>query len=211
MTEIAIFPIPNCIAFPRTVFPLHVFEPRYRQMIQDCLDHQRLLGICHTQKELRPAKSNQAIQDALQSNQATYKPVEIFSAGHCELIKTLQDGRLYLQVNLEQRYKIISERQTLPYIIAECELVGDVLDEKIMEEAIVYQEKILSRLTALTSHLPQVTQLLNSTEWKDKDPIDFSFEIFGLLDFEPTYMQQVLEMRSPTERLQFLLDNLNKQ
>jgi len=88
MTEIAIFPIPNCIAFPHTVFPLHVFEPRYRQMVSDCVENNRLLGICHTQKELHSAKENQPIQEALQSNQATYKPFDIFSAGECELIST---------------------------------------------------------------------------------------------------------------------------
>lgn len=212
MTEIAIFPIPNCIAFPHTVFPLHVFEPRYRQMVSDCVENNRLLGICHTQKELHSAKENQPIQEALQSNQATYKPFDIFSAGECELIKTLEDGRLYLHVNLVQRYKITRELQTLPYIIAQCEAVNDALaDSAVFDEAALYQEKILARLSALTAHIPKVPKLLNSDEWKHKDPLKFSFEIFDLLDFESEYLQNILEMRSPVERLEFLLTNLNKQ
>ena len=33
-----LFPLPNLVLFPHVVQPLHVFEPRYRQMIEDCLD-----------------------------------------------------------------------------------------------------------------------------------------------------------------------------
>jgi Lon protease-like protein len=32
------FPLPNCFLFPGTLMPLHVFEPRYRQMVEDSLD-----------------------------------------------------------------------------------------------------------------------------------------------------------------------------
>ena len=33
--EVALFPIPDLVAFPGTVIPLHVFEPRYRKMVHD--------------------------------------------------------------------------------------------------------------------------------------------------------------------------------
>ncbi|MBI3455520.1 MAG: LON peptidase substrate-binding domain-containing protein [Candidatus Rokubacteria bacterium] len=35
--QIPIFPLPDVVFFPETVLPLHVFEPRYRRMIADCL------------------------------------------------------------------------------------------------------------------------------------------------------------------------------
>jgi Lon protease-like protein len=42
--EVPIFPLPNVFLFPGCVMPLHVFEPRYRQMVQDLLDrHGRLV------------------------------------------------------------------------------------------------------------------------------------------------------------------------
>ena len=40
--EVALFPIPSLVAFPGTIVPLHVFEPRYRQMINDCVRDQRM-------------------------------------------------------------------------------------------------------------------------------------------------------------------------
>jgi Lon protease-like protein len=36
--EIAIFPLPNCVLFPGVVQPLHIFEPRYRQMMTDVVE-----------------------------------------------------------------------------------------------------------------------------------------------------------------------------
>lgn len=43
--RIPIFPLPEVVFFPETVLPLHVFEPRYRQMITDCLAGDRWLGV----------------------------------------------------------------------------------------------------------------------------------------------------------------------
>lgn len=122
MIEIALFPIPDAVSFPGTAFPLHVFEPRYRMMIQHCLDHQMLLGICHTKKLLTPAKTDQTVEKALQSNQARYKPFEVFSAGECELLKTLEDGRMYLNIHMQSRYKSIKEVQAIPFLVYECDI-----------------------------------------------------------------------------------------
>jgi len=37
-TVVPLFPLPNVFLFPGTLMPLHIFEPRYRQMIEDSLD-----------------------------------------------------------------------------------------------------------------------------------------------------------------------------
>ena len=48
--EVALFPIPDVVAFPGMVLPLHVFEPRYRQLVHDCVQDDRLVAVSHTQK-----------------------------------------------------------------------------------------------------------------------------------------------------------------
>ena len=63
--EIALFPIPELVAFPGTVIPLHVFEPRYRKMVHDCSSSGRMIGICHTVKEIHAAKPKQTQEEAL--------------------------------------------------------------------------------------------------------------------------------------------------
>jgi len=42
---IRLFPLPNVVFFPGTALPLHIFEPRYRQMVADALEGDRLIGM----------------------------------------------------------------------------------------------------------------------------------------------------------------------
>jgi Lon protease-like protein len=43
--QIPIFPLPDVVLFPHTMLPLHIFEPRYRQMVQDCLAGDKRLAM----------------------------------------------------------------------------------------------------------------------------------------------------------------------
>jgi len=117
MQTISVFPIPNSVSFPGAYFPLHVFEPRYRDMILYCLENDSLQGIWHTKKVVSEGKKGQPLEVALPSNQGTYKPHTIFSAGKCELLKTLDDGRLYLLVHMESRFQAFEKQQVLPFNI----------------------------------------------------------------------------------------------
>ncbi|MBE7453176.1 MAG: LON peptidase substrate-binding domain-containing protein [Kofleriaceae bacterium] len=47
---LSIFPLPNAVLLPGGLMPLHVFEPRYREMTRDCLDGSRLMAVAR----LRP-------------------------------------------------------------------------------------------------------------------------------------------------------------
>ena len=42
---VRLFPLPNLVMFPHVVQPLHIFEPRYREMLEDALEHDRLLAM----------------------------------------------------------------------------------------------------------------------------------------------------------------------
>jgi Lon protease-like protein len=43
LAAIAVFPLPRVVLFPGTLLPLHVFEPRYRAMMHDCVTRERLV------------------------------------------------------------------------------------------------------------------------------------------------------------------------
>lgn len=45
LSEIAVFPLPNVVLFPGAALPLHIFEPRYRVMLKDCLASHRAIAI----------------------------------------------------------------------------------------------------------------------------------------------------------------------
>ena len=42
---VPVFPLPNVVLFPRMLLPLHIFEPRYRKMLADALEGDRLIGM----------------------------------------------------------------------------------------------------------------------------------------------------------------------
>src|SRR6266496_1050210 len=42
---IPLFPLPNLVFFPRTYVPLHIFEPRYREMVQAAAASNRMVGM----------------------------------------------------------------------------------------------------------------------------------------------------------------------
>ena len=215
MPKICIFPIPGCVTFPGTVFPLHVFEPRYRDMIRHCLETDTPVAICHTRKEISPAKPTQSLEQALASNQATYQPYDVFSAGRCELHEELADGRLYLSVHIEQRFKLGRAVQMLPYQVYDCFPFLDhrpTPDEEVGN--LLLKEKILHRLEKL-AHADPVTRntlakVMESPEWQQMNGTEFSFKLYSLIQFEPELLQKVLEMDSAHKRLQQTLDWLNR-
>ena len=43
--NLPVFPLPNAVLLPSTLLPLHVFEPRYRALVQTCLDTDRVMGV----------------------------------------------------------------------------------------------------------------------------------------------------------------------
>src|SRR5687767_3145429 len=42
---IPVFPLPNVVLFPNVFLPLHIFEPRYRRMVDDALNGDRIIGM----------------------------------------------------------------------------------------------------------------------------------------------------------------------
>jgi Lon protease-like protein len=45
LAELPIFPLPGTVLLPRTLMSLHIFEPRYRRMMEDCADGHRVLAV----------------------------------------------------------------------------------------------------------------------------------------------------------------------
>ena len=135
LTHISLFPIPDLVAFPGTIVPLHVFEPRYRLMVNESITQNHMIGVCHTRKEISAAKKKQSVEDALKSNQATYQPQAIFSAGYAKILETTADGRIYANIDIQSRFKIVTEIQTLPYRIVGCEELIDSEDQNSQFDA----------------------------------------------------------------------------
>ena len=208
LIQVALFPIPGMVAFPGTIVPLHVFEPRYRQMVTDAVEQDRMIAVCHTKKEIRPAKDGQSMQDALKNNQATYQPFEVFSAGTCEIIDTTADGRVYIHISMSKRLQLVHEVQTLPYRIVACSELEDVSQLGSDDELMKHQKSITDSIVKMIGkHNPAKLSEFNSDEWLELSPIEFSFSVFQLVRFDADTMQSILEVTSNLERLK-MVDSL---
>ena len=210
MVDVALFPVPSSVNFPGVPCSLHVFEPRYRQMVRQCIDQNLLMGVCHTEKVLHRKEREQTLEQALNSNQTTYKPQGIFSAGPVELLEELEDGRMLIQVNNEVRLQLGEEKQTLPFGIWACEeLVDKALDETGELALKQSQAKILQRLLAVTHGNEDAQDMLNSVHWRAMPAQTFSFAVAGLLGMPPETSQALLEMTSAQMRLDTVLEMIN--
>jgi Lon protease-like protein len=210
VAEVALFPIPRSVTFPGVPCLLHVFEPRYRKMVTHCLEHSMLMGVCHTTRVVHAVDNLQTHEEALNSNQATYKPCEIFSAGPVELLQELDDGRMAIRVNVDRRLLLKVEIQTLPFSIWQCEELPDhELDAAELPDLDQTRQKIVQRLLAITFREKALQVELSREHWQKMSASQFSFEINGLLEFDPEFRQQLLELRHPQQRLSTLLSLLN--
>ena len=92
--KIPVFPLSNFIIFPNTNVPLNIFEPRYIQMIDDCMKGNRLIGI------VQPKKTGDL------------KKPDLYEIGCvCKItsFNETEDGRYLIVLNGICRYKIINE------------------------------------------------------------------------------------------------------
>ena len=202
--EVALFPIPNAVAFPGTVLPLHVFEPRYRRLVQDCLAEARMLGVSHTAGTIHEPRPKEDLEEALRSNQATFHPQEVFTAGPCELLETLDDGRMLVEVNMSERLELVEEIQSLPYRIVTCRVLED---EPVRDEAAAraLREEVHGQLVELVrARSPEAVGALEDPVWAGMTPAEYSFRIFQVLRLDADLMQEFLETTAPEARLERL-------
>jgi len=209
MPDISLFPIPNIVAFPGTTLPLHVFEPRYRTMVDDCIHLSRMIGVCHTKKEIRPAPKIQTREHALSENQATYQPFEVFSAGECEVVERTSDGRILANVHLAERYVSGQEIQTLPYrVVSATPLRDGPIEEDLEGLCNSIHQLFLSIIEKQNSSLANA---ISEKRWTDLPPGEYSFKLFQFLRFEPALMQELLSSTDVKSRLdqihQILIEN----
>lgn len=199
MQKIAIFPIPNIVTYPGQIIPLHVFEPRYRQMVQECLDSGRMLGVCQVKKVLKKAPKTKA----LDKNLDVYEPTPILSFGEVRLVETLEDGRMLIEVSLKARGEIASILQDSPYYLAEVNELADETTTDPVKEVMLRAE--------LAARFEIIWKRSQGGKLPDLLPLPFSelsFAILSYLLLDPVFAQTLLEERNPIKRASILLDIL---
>jgi Lon protease-like protein len=98
-----LFPLPNLVFFPHTRLPLHVFEPRYRQLVKDALEGDQRIGIV-------------LLEPGWEADYFGAPAVhEIGTVGTIEQAIALDDGRYNIIVRGDDRFRILEEVSRVPY------------------------------------------------------------------------------------------------
>src|SRR6185436_17698142 len=99
--EIPLFPLPNLVLFPHIVVPLHIFEERYKLMINGCLDRSEVFGLL-----LIRGGAEEETEDSINRVGVTARIGEV---------ERLDEGRLNILCEGEQRFRVYRFTQQTPF------------------------------------------------------------------------------------------------
>lgn len=191
--ELPLFPLP-VVLFPGVPMPLHIFEPRYRQMLEDVRLRDNLFGLSYFDAS---------------AQESTMPPVgHVGCVAEVTEVQPLPDGRSNILTIGLIRYRVLSYvEHGEPYLIAE---VSFFEDEEEDEEALAASAQEVS---ALFQRIAQAVRIINDEraalpELPDVDPERLSFLVAAAMEIDNEVKQEMLEMRSTLERLKRLYDLL---
>ena len=185
--RLPVFPLP-LVLFPGAPLPLHIFEPRYRTMLADCMSGDRRFGIL-----FRP--------DGL--SETDLVAGDVGCVAHIETVKTLPDGRSNILVTGQERFAFVGWVETShPYHVATAVKYGD--EAELLEDV----APLAAEVTTLFARAARAARTLAS----DPDPVPrlpddpgmMSFSVAAYIDLPPQFRQKLLSSRSPAARLREL-------
>src|SRR5262245_47388287 len=112
--EIPLFPLPNLVLFPHIVVPLHIFEERYKAMINGCIDGGEVFGAV-----LLRSGADEENDESIHRVGVTARIVEV---------ERLDEGRMNILCEGEKRFRIHRFTQQTPFWKAAVEVVEDSED-----------------------------------------------------------------------------------
>ncbi|MEZ5416948.1 MAG: LON peptidase substrate-binding domain-containing protein [Vicinamibacterales bacterium] len=188
--HLPIFPLPNVVLFPGVFLPLHVFEPRYRQMVAQTIEGDRIIGMTlivpghEEQYEGRPP---------------------VFPVGCAGLITHVErqaDGRFNLILRGLSKFRIDEEEPPTDGVLYRIAHVT-AIDEASSGDGAALREA-RSRLEALLA--PSLHGEGSSRLPKDMADDDLVNALSQYLDLEPLEKQALLECGDVTSRSRTLIE-----
>jgi Lon protease-like protein len=192
--RLRLFPL-NAVLFPGAVLNLHVFEPRYKQLIAECLESGEGFGVA-------------LIAEGAEAGDPNVLPHDIGSIAEIVDVQPLPFGRYFISTVGRNRFRIRDVISREPYLIAE-------VDE--LEEPVPYHDREVDEL------LPAVRELFDEynamlVEFSGQesvinlppDPQGTSYLIGDMLQVATRVKQRLLELSDTKARLRAEHDFLER-
>lgn len=184
--QLPLFPLP-LVLLPNELLPLHIFEPRYRQMLKDIQLRRNVFGLTFfepkTEFDEKPSIGT------------------IGCAAEIREVHTMPDERSNILASGIIRYRLLDYAEAeAPYLMGEVEFFEDEPeDEKVLDPAAdeVFHlfdrvAKAAFKLSGNRGRLPEIPQA---------PPEQLSFLVTGAFNLDNDIKYEMLEMTSTTERL----------
>ncbi len=187
---IPLFPL-ETVLFPHTAIPLHVFEPRYRELVAYCVEHDSPFGIV-------------LIREGREVGEGEVQLHEIGTLARIGRLRRLQDGRFHLIALGEERFRIhhLIEGEA-PYLMAE---VVPWRDSPPHDDQELYQ--LAQRVHAIFERFLKAALGSAGIDFGDvelpEDPVVLSFTVASTLHGSLPFRQYLLELQDTVERLRLV-------
>jgi Lon protease-like protein len=192
-TRLRLFPL-NAVLFPGAVLNLHVFEPRYKQMITECLESGEGFGVV-------------LIREGEEAGDPAVQPHEIGSIAEIVEVTQLPFGRYYISTVGRQRFRIRRVVSREPYLTVD----ADLLDEHDRTDAEIAQLRDEVR-DAFLEYLELIVEFSGQQATVDLpgDAETTSFVVGDALQVADNVKQRLLELDSTKQRLSIELGFLRR-
>lgn len=170
MSLLPLFPL-EVVLFPGIPLPLHIFEPRYKEMMAECLANHAPFGVVR------------ALEEGIADVGCTAEIVTV--------TKEYPDGRLDLVSEGRQRFEVLELNQERSFLRGEVLLVPDEAGNAEVDE----------KARAVQLHLEILSLAGAAQDLSAADQNQLSFYLAGSLPLDLDFKQKLLTMRSESERI----------
>ncbi|MGD1804110.1 LON peptidase substrate-binding domain-containing protein [Dapis sp. BLCC M126] len=179
--ELPLFPLPEVVLFPGRPLPLHIFEFRYRIMMNTILESDKRFGVL--------------MWDSAQD--------QVVATGCCAKIEDYQrlpDDRMKVLTIGEQRFRVLDTVREKPYLVGLVEWIEDNPSENELGELANQVELLLRDVVHLSGKL--MDQRIELPEDVPNLPEELSYWVASNLYGVATEQQALLEMQDTAARLE---------
>jgi Lon protease-like protein len=191
--QVGVMLLPQTVLFPHQLLPLHIFEPRYRKMLQEALEGSRMFAV-------------------VLDSETSPNPSRVGGLGLIRTCVRQADGTSNLILQGIARVRLDHVVKNHPYLIASPEPMED--PEESTPQSLATQESLVAKIleqvekidTPVTPALEEMKDFLKYLE----DPHAFVDLVAGSFVKTPTTRQIILQSPRITERLRLLISDLNR-
>jgi ATP-dependent Lon protease len=179
--ELPIFPLPEVVLFPGRPLPLHIFEFRYRIMMNTILDSDRRFGVL--------------MWDPVQG-----KATNIGCCAEIIKFERMPDDRLMVVCLGQQRFRVLDYTREKPYRVGLVEWIEDLPQPKDLRSLARDVQRLLSDVVKLSAKLTD--QDINLPDDVPSLPTELSYWVASNFHGVALEQQALLEMQDTAERLE---------